>query len=98
MRMEFVSRHVGCRTFLTVLRFFEKIMNSFQIHHNFQLAYILSFQKWYICPKKQLDIKKLFKKMWSQIPLFPANFDFGAQLSHEIFKISNSYFSHVIYN
>ncbi len=73
-------------------------MNCFQIHNNFQLAYILSFQKRYICLKKILDIKKLFKKMWSQIPLFSANFDFGAQISHEIFKISNPNFSHVIYN
>jgi hypothetical protein len=30
--------------------------------------------------------------MWSQIPLFPANFDFRAQLSHENFKISKSKF------
>ncbi len=37
-------------------------MNWFQIRHNFQLAYILSFQKRYICRKKQLNIKKLFKK------------------------------------
>ncbi len=57
-----------------------KIMNCFQIHHIFQLAYILSFLKRYKCPKKILDIKKLFKKMWSQIPLFSANFDFGDQL------------------
>jgi hypothetical protein len=84
--------------FLTVLRFFEKIMNCFQIHHNFQLAYILSFQKRYICTKKILDIKNLFKKMWSQVSLFPVNFDFGDQLSHKIFKILHSYFSHVIYN
>jgi hypothetical protein len=84
--------------FLTVLRFFEKIMNYFQIHHNFQLVYILSFQKRYICPKKILDIKKIFKKTWSQISLFSPNFDFGAQISHEIFKISNPNFSHVIYN
>jgi hypothetical protein len=84
--------------FLTVLRFFEKIMNCFKIHHNYPLVYILSFQKRYICPKKIVDIKKLFKKMWSQIPPFPANFDFGAQLSHEIFEISNPSFSYVIYN
>ncbi len=84
--------------FLTVLRFFEKIINCFQIHHDFQLAYILSFQKRYICPKKILDIKKLFKKMWSQIPLFSPNFDFGAQIFHKILKILNPNFSHVIYN
>jgi hypothetical protein len=48
--------------FLTVLRFLGKIMNYFQIHHNFQLAYILSFQKRYICPKKILDIKNYSRK------------------------------------
>jgi hypothetical protein len=64
----------------------------------FQLADILSFQKRYICPKKIHNIKNLFKKMWSQIPLFSPNFDFGAQLSHEIFKILNPNFSHAIYN
>ncbi len=73
-------------------------MNCFQIHHNIQLAYILNIQKRYICPKKILEIKKLFKKMWPQFPLFSANFDFGAQLYNEIFKISNPNFSLVIYN
>jgi hypothetical protein len=29
---------------------------------------------------------------------FSANFDFGAQLSHENFKILHPHFSHVIYN
>ncbi len=53
--------------FWTVLRFFKKIMNLFQIHHNFQLAYILSFQKRYICPKKILDIKKFTVKNVIQI-------------------------------
>jgi hypothetical protein len=43
--------------FLTVLRFFEKIMNGFP------LLYILSFQKSNTCPEKILNIKKLFKKM-----------------------------------
>jgi hypothetical protein len=99
MRMKFFSRHVGCRTlFLTVLRFIEKIMNCFQIRHNFQLAYNLIFQKSNICPKKQLNIKKLFKKMWSKVSLFSSNFHFGAQLYNENFKISNPIFSHVIYN
>jgi hypothetical protein len=84
--------------FLTVLRFFEKIMNCFQIHHNFQLVYILSFQKRYTCPKKIFGTLKLFKKTWPQIPLFSANFDFGAQLSHENFPISDPNFSHVNYN
>ncbi len=36
----------------------------------FQLAGILSFQKRYTCPEKILNIKKLFKKMWSKISLF----------------------------
>ncbi len=76
MRMKFVSRHVECRTFFDCFTILWKNNECFQIHHNFQLAYILSFQKRYICPKKILDIKKLFKKMWPQILLFPANFDF----------------------
>jgi hypothetical protein len=29
---------------------------------------------------------------------FSANFDFGAQLSHEIFEISHPNFGHVFYN
>jgi hypothetical protein len=62
-------------------------VESFQLYGYFQLACTLSFQKIYICPKKIINAKKLFKK-----------FDFGTQLSHEIFKISNSNFSHVIYN
>ncbi len=92
MRMKFVSRHVGSwmsNFFLTVLRLFEIIMNCFQIRHNFQLVYILSFQKRYTCPKKIFGTLELFKKTWSQIPLLSANFDFRAQLFHEIFKISN---------
>ncbi len=55
-------------------------------YYYFQLAGILSFQKRYTCPKKIRNSKKLFKKMWSQIPLFSPNFDFGARLSHEIIK------------
>ncbi len=37
----------ACRlpNFLTVLRFFEKIMKSFQICHNFPLVYTIRFQK-----------------------------------------------------
>ncbi len=35
--------------------------------------------------------------MWSKISLFSPNFDFGAQISHEIFKISNPNFSYVMY-
>jgi hypothetical protein len=95
MRMKFVSRHVECQFFLTVLRFFEKRMNCFWILHNFPLAYILSFQKTYICPKKIFGTSELSKKIRSQIPLFSANFDFEAQLFNEIFKISNPNFSHV---
>jgi hypothetical protein len=48
--------------------------------------------------KKIFGTSELFKKMWSQFPLFSANFDFGAQLSHENFKTSNPNFSHVAYN
>ncbi len=71
-------------------------IESFIFYCYFQLASILSFQKSYICAKKILNIKKLFKKMWSQISLFSPNFEFGAQLFHENFKISNPNFSHVI--
>ncbi len=67
-------------------------------HCYFQIAGILSFQKRYTCPKKRLNIKKFFKKMWPQIPLFSANFDFGAQLFDEIFKITIPNFGQVIYN
>jgi hypothetical protein len=67
-------------------------------YYFFQLAGILSFQKMYICPKKIFGTSKLFKKTWSQIPLFSANFDFGAQISQENFQISNPNFNHIIYN
>ncbi len=50
--------------FLTVLRLFEKILNCFEIRHNFSLVSILSFRKRYICPQKIFGIWKLFKKMW----------------------------------
>jgi hypothetical protein len=98
MRIKFVSRHVGFRTFFYCFGYLEKIMNCFQIHHNFQLAYILIFQKRYICSKKIFDIKKLFKKMWPKFPLFSPNFDFKAKLYNEIFKISNSYLGRNILN
>ncbi len=39
-------------------------VESFMFYCHFQLAGILNFQKRYICPKKILNIKKLFKKMW----------------------------------
>ncbi len=40
-----------------------------QFYCYFQLAGILSFQKRYTCPKKILNIKTLFKKMWWNFPL-----------------------------
>jgi hypothetical protein len=46
------------------------ILQSFQFYGYFQLVYILSFQKIYICLKKIFGTSKLFKKIWSQIPLF----------------------------
>jgi hypothetical protein len=70
----------------------------FQLYGYFQLAGILSFQKRYTCPKKILEILELFKKMWPQIPLFSANFNFGANFCNENFQIANPNFSHVIYN
>ncbi len=74
------------------------VIECLQFYCYFQLAGIPSFQKRYTCSKKILNIKQLFKKMWSQIPLFSANFDFGAQLQYENFKIPHPNFGHVIYN
>jgi hypothetical protein len=60
--------------FLTVLQFFEKIVNGFQFLHNFPLVYILSFQKSNTCLQKILDIKKLFKKLWWKFLLIFSKF------------------------
>ncbi len=62
------------------------VVESFMFCSYFSLAGILSFQKRYTWPKKIFGISKLFKKMWSQIPLFSANLDFEAHLYHENFK------------
>ncbi len=49
---------------------FTKVVNFFLNFQKFRLVYILSFQKIYICPKKILNTSKLFKEMWSKVPLF----------------------------
>jgi hypothetical protein len=59
--------------FLIVLRFFEKIMNCFQIHHNLQLAYILSFQKRYKVPRKYLTLKSYSRKCGHRSHFFQQN-------------------------
>ncbi len=53
--------------FVETFKIVDKVSSIFC---NFQLACILSFHKRYICPKKIFRSSKLFKKMWSQIPLF----------------------------
>jgi hypothetical protein len=41
---------------------------------------------------------KVIPESVATAPTFSSNFDFEAQLYHEIFQISNPNFSHVIYN
>ncbi len=59
-------------TFVSCWKFHVILLFSYY----FQLADILSSQKRYICPEKIFGTFKLFMKLWSQIPLFSANFDF----------------------
>ncbi len=65
--------HIGLQTDILKIYFWKKtfFQSSIQI-----LKYPHEF-----------TLKKLFKKMWSQIPLFSANFDFGAPLTLKIKKI-----------
>ncbi len=91
--MTIPGKSIFCNKFVKTFYAIE----SFRYYGLFQLTHILSFQKRYTCLKKILGTSELFKKMWSQVLLFSANFDFGAQLSHEIFKTSHPNFRHVIY-